>query len=196
MLANSTPGACSKGISQLIIFSTLNIFTDLMLIALPLPHLIRVKRPLMEKFRLVALFTVGFAIVAVSLTRLILNVAVLQRAGASRHIANTEIFFAAVVANATAIYGLIHLGKGTKGSTTAHGYLGSRSRSGTKSQTHDQDRDYARMENGAVEMGRRKPVTMGISKHDMESDEEMILVGSSNSLDSYPLVRSDRQDNY
>jgi len=54
-------GACSKGISQLIIFSTLNIFTDLILIILPLPQLLRVKRPLMEKIRLVALFTVGFA---------------------------------------------------------------------------------------------------------------------------------------
>ena len=187
ILANSTLGTCSKGISQLIIFSTLNIFTDLMLIALPLPQLLRVKRPLMEKLRLVALFTVGFAIVAVSLTRLILNVAVLQRAGASRHIANAEVFFAAVVANATAIYGLMHLGKGTKGSATAHGYLGSRS--GTKSQTHDADRDYTRMENGAVEMGRRRPaamVTSGISKHELESDEEMILVGTSISLGFLP----------
>lgn len=168
-----------------------------MLIALPLPHLLRVKRPLMEKLRLVALFTVGFAIVAVSLTRLIINVAVLQRAGASRHIANTEIFFAAVVANATVIYGLINIGKGTKGSAATHGYLGSRS--GTKSKTHDRDGDYARMGNGAVEMGRRQPAGMvasGISKHNIESDEEMILVGSSNSPDSCPLVRSDRQDKY
>lgn len=168
-----------------------------MLIALPLPQLLRVKRPLMEKLRLVALFTVGFAIVAVSLTRLILNVAVLQRGGASRHIANTEIFFEAVVANATAIYGLINIRKGTTANTSSHGYLGSWS--GTKSKTHDRDGDYARMGNGAFEMGRRQPARMvasGVSKHNIESDEEMILVGSSNSSNSYPLVRSDRQDKY
>jgi hypothetical protein len=130
----------------------------------------------MEKIRLVALFTVGFAIIAVSATRLILNVAVLQRAGASRHIANTEIFFAAVVANATVIYGLMNLGKTTNGSTGTHGYMGSRSV--IKSHSNGIDGDYSRMDSGAVEMMRRKQgvATTTASKKSLESDEEMILV--------------------
>jgi len=75
------------------------------------------------------------------------------------------------------------IGKSAKGSTPAHGYLGSRSV--TKSHSHGGiDGDYTRMDNGAVEMMRRKPgmSSTGLSKHSLESDEEMILVSFMSAL--------------
>lgn len=38
------PGTCYKAIKQLVIFGALNIFTDILLIVLPLPALMRVRR--------------------------------------------------------------------------------------------------------------------------------------------------------
>jgi hypothetical protein len=91
------------------VFSALNMATDLMLIVLPLPQLIRIRRPLMAKIRLVVLFLVGLAIVAVTLTRLLMNVVLFHRSGQSHNVANVEIFFAAFVANAPTIYGLLQI---------------------------------------------------------------------------------------
>jgi hypothetical protein len=102
-------GTCSKGNLQLIVFSILNIVTDVMLIALPLPQLIKIKRPLMAKIRLIVLFLVGLTIVAVTLTRLLMNLALFNRAGESHNVANVELFFEAFVANASTIYGLLHI---------------------------------------------------------------------------------------
>ena len=101
------PGTCSKGIIQLEVFSALNMATDLMLIALPLPNLIKIKRPFLERLRLVCLFLVGLTIIAVTLTRLLMNVVLFHRTGQSHNVANVEIFFAAFVANAPTIYGLL-----------------------------------------------------------------------------------------
>jgi hypothetical protein len=83
--------------------------TDIMLIALPLPQLIKMRRPLMAKIRLIVLFLVGLTIVAVTLTRLLMNIVLLHRQGQSHNVANVEIFFAAFVANAPTIYGLLQI---------------------------------------------------------------------------------------
>jgi hypothetical protein len=102
-------GTCSKGNVQLIVFSILSMVTDLMLIALPLPQLIKMRQPLMAKIRLIVLFSVGLTIVAVTLTRLLMNLVFLHRMGQSHNVANVEIFFAAFVANAPTIYGLLQI---------------------------------------------------------------------------------------
>lgn len=94
---------------QLLVFSILNMVTDITLIALPLPQLIKMRQPLMTKIRLVVLFSVGLTIVAVTLTRLLMNEVLLHRQGQSHNVANVEIFFAAFVADAPTIYGLLHV---------------------------------------------------------------------------------------
>jgi hypothetical protein len=159
--------------TQLWVFSIFNMITDIMLIILPLPQLMKIQRPMAAKLRLIALFLVGFSIVAVTLTRLLMNVIVLGRAGASHHVANVEIFFAAVVANTPTIYGLLNMGKSGGSPTTGHNYL-PESWSGSKSLGGEGR--YANMSRSNIEMNRRPGGGPG-SRNDMESDEEMILVG-------------------
>lgn len=114
------PGKCAAGSLQLLVFSILEMVTDLMLIVLPVRHLLKLQLSFIARLRLIALFSVGLSVIAVTLLRLLMNVLKLHRSGASHDIANVEILFAAVVANAPAIYGLIR--------TT----LGSSARSGSK----------------------------------------------------------------
>jgi hypothetical protein len=82
--------------------------TDVMLMILPLHYLSKINRPWLARLRLIGLFLVGLAIVAVTMTRLIMNVTNYNRSGASHNIANIELFFSALVANAPPIYGLIN----------------------------------------------------------------------------------------
>jgi len=159
--------------TQLLVFSIFNMITDIMLIILPLPQLIKIQRPMAAKLQLIALFLIGFSIVAVTLTRLLLNVIVLGRSGASHNIANVEIFFAAVVANTPTIYGLLNMGKDGGSSARGRNYL-PESWSGSKSLGGE--RRYANISRNNIEMNRRPHGGAG-SRNDMESDEEMILVG-------------------
>ncbi|KAE8330956.1 hypothetical protein BDV39DRAFT_190203 [Aspergillus sergii] len=83
----------------------LNIVTDLMLIVLPVPLLVKVKRPLLEKLQLAALFAVGFFIVVITVIRLPEN-AQHSTAQVNRTTwASVELFAAAIVANAPVLYG-------------------------------------------------------------------------------------------
>ncbi|KAE8375384.1 hypothetical protein BDV26DRAFT_299799 [Aspergillus bertholletiae] len=83
----------------------LNIATDLMLIILPVPLLVKVKRPFMEKLQLAALFAVGFFIVIITVIRLPQN-ARHSTAQVNRTTwASVELFAAALVANAPVLYG-------------------------------------------------------------------------------------------
>jgi hypothetical protein len=107
---------------QLIVFSILNMVTDFMLIALPLPQLIKIKRPLMAKIRLIVLFLVGLTIVAVTLTRLLMNLVLFNRSGQAHDVANVELFFEAFVANASTIYGLLHIERRQQSNHEYHNY--------------------------------------------------------------------------
>ncbi|KAJ5280480.1 hypothetical protein N7478_005852 [Penicillium angulare] len=100
------PGTCCQAQLQLIVLGVLNIVTDLMLIALPIPILVLVKRSTVEKFQLAVLFAVGFFIVAITIARLPLN-AENSTAQVSRTTwASIELLAAAIVANAPVLYGL------------------------------------------------------------------------------------------
>jgi hypothetical protein len=172
------PGTCSKGIVQLEVFSALNMATDLMLIALPLPNLIKIKRPFMDRLRLVCLFLVGLTIVAVTLTRLLMNVVLFHRSGQSHNVANVEIFFSAFVANAPTIYGLLHIEARARGTSRAH-YLPDsyiRSRSGgvigsNASRNRDLDSGPCQSEDTL-----QSNSWVGKSRYGNESDEEMMIV--------------------
>lgn len=130
-------GTCAAGSLQLIVFSILEMFTDLMLMVLPVRYLIKIQRPLMAKLRLIALFLVGTAIIAVTLTRLLMNVLKYHRSDASHHIANVELLFAAIVANSPVIYGMFNIKYGSSSQRYASGQSKPRSNTGQGGQQLD-----------------------------------------------------------
>lgn len=115
------PGKCAAGALQLVVFSILEMVTDLMLIVLPVRHLLKLQLSWIARLRLVMLFSVGLSVIAVTLLRLLMNVLKLHRSGASHDIANVEILFAAIVANAPGIYGLIRTKIGTSARSGSKG---------------------------------------------------------------------------
>ena len=136
--------------------------TDIMLIVLPLPQLIKIRRPLIAKIRLIVLFLVGLTIVAVTLTRLLMNLVLLHRSGQSHNVANVEIFFAAFVANAPTIYGLLRIEERHRRRTETSvnipaSWTGSKSGIGKPGAIHG--------------VGQR-----GNTQHCNESDEELMIV--------------------
>ncbi|CAP91563.1 Pc13g04940 [Penicillium rubens Wisconsin 54-1255] len=112
------PGICCRAQLQLIVVSmhssnivvpsgVLNVITDIMLIALPIPILVLVKRSTIEKIQLAALFAVGLFIVAITIARLPQN-AKNSTAQVNRTTwASIELLAAAIVANAPVLYGLL-----------------------------------------------------------------------------------------
>ncbi|KAL5361126.1 hypothetical protein BJX96DRAFT_81522 [Aspergillus floccosus] len=101
------PGKCCQAQVQLIVLGVLNVITDVMLIAMPIPILVMVKRSIIEKLQLAALFTVGLFIVAITIARLPQN-AKNPTAQVNRTTwASIELLAAAVVANAPVLYGLL-----------------------------------------------------------------------------------------
>lgn len=169
-------GTCSKGIVQLIVFSILNMVTDAMLIALPLPQLIKIKRPLIAKIRLIVLFLVGLTIIAVTLTRLLMNLVLLNRVGQSHNVANVELFFEAFVANAPTLYGLLHIERRQRSRHESHSYLPG---AWTESKSANGEVRHTVMSR-VTELNRRQPRSMlapGNTRHGNDSDEEMMIVG-------------------
>ncbi|KAA8644967.1 hypothetical protein EYZ11_004499 [Aspergillus tanneri] len=102
------PGTCSRAQLQLIVVGVLNVVTDAMLIALPLPVLIMVKRSMMEKLQLTALFAIGFFIVAITIIRLPQNAQNSTKQVNRTTWASVELLAAAIVANAPVLYGFYH----------------------------------------------------------------------------------------
>ncbi|KAJ5497821.1 hypothetical protein N7453_006872 [Penicillium expansum] len=101
------PGICCQAQLQLIVLGVLNIITDVMLIALPIPVLVIVKRSVVEKIQLAILFAVGLFIVAITIVRLPQN-AKNSTAQVNRTTwASVELLAAAIVANAPVLYGLL-----------------------------------------------------------------------------------------
>ncbi|CZR70237.1 uncharacterized protein PAC_20138 [Phialocephala subalpina] len=101
------PGKCPKALVQLIVFVTLNIVTDILLIILPMPWLIRMKASLKQRLSLVGLFSIGFLLIAVAIARL-----PIYGNGTSQVNRNTwgsiEEFAAAFVANVPTLFALRH----------------------------------------------------------------------------------------
>ncbi|OKO98435.1 hypothetical protein PENSUB_9111 [Penicillium subrubescens] len=101
------PGTCCQAQLQLIVLGVLNVITDVMLIAMPIPILVLVKRSTSEKFQLAALFTVGLFIVAITIARLPQNAKNATAQVNRTTWASVELLAAAVVANAPVLYGLL-----------------------------------------------------------------------------------------
>ena len=189
---NQRLGTCSKGIIQLEVFSALNMATDVMLIALPLPNLIKIQRPFWERLRLVALFLVGLTIVAVTMTRLLMNVVFLHRSGQSHNVANVELFFEAFVANAPTIYGLLDVERRRRMNTGGQylpdsSYVRSRSGGGLGSNLSKNrgDLDSSRFQPGESVQSK---AWGGKSKYVNDSDEEMMIVSPSFRCPALPVL--------
>ncbi|KAH8689480.1 hypothetical protein BGW36DRAFT_308633 [Talaromyces proteolyticus] len=99
------PGPCCRAQVQLIVLGVLNIVTDVMLIILPIPVLIMVRRSFTQKFQLGGLFALGLFIVAITIIRLPQNAQNSALQVNRTTWASTELLTAAIVANAPVIYG-------------------------------------------------------------------------------------------
>jgi len=87
-----------------------NIATDLLLMSIPLPIIIRARLPLRTKIQLCGVFLVGFFVIAISITRMII---VLQNLTQINKLiwGQMECFAATIVANAPIIHSLYRHGK-------------------------------------------------------------------------------------
>ncbi|KAJ5085098.1 hypothetical protein N7532_009869 [Penicillium argentinense] len=100
-------GICCQAQLQLIVLGVLNVITDLMLIALPIPILVLVRRSIVEKIQLGTLFAVGLFIVAITIARLPQNTKNSTAQVNRTTWASIELLAAAIVANAPVLYGLL-----------------------------------------------------------------------------------------
>ncbi|EED17950.1 conserved hypothetical protein [Talaromyces stipitatus ATCC 10500] len=99
------PGTCIKANVQLITLVSLNITTDAMLILLPMPWLLRIKRSWLQRLQLVGLFSIGFLLIAIAIVRLPYYAE--STAQVNRNTwGSVEQFFAAFVANVPTLFTL------------------------------------------------------------------------------------------
>ncbi|KAL5339731.1 hypothetical protein BJX70DRAFT_145388 [Aspergillus crustosus] len=99
------PGDCVKANTQLVTLVALNITTDALLILLPMPWLLRVRKSWMKRLQYVGLFSVGLLLIAIAIVRLPYynrNTAQVNR----NTWGSVEEFFAAFVANVPTLFTL------------------------------------------------------------------------------------------
>ncbi|KAL2060559.1 hypothetical protein VTL71DRAFT_9200 [Oculimacula yallundae] len=103
------PGNCSQAIVQLYIVGVSNMFTDLMLIFLPIPILVTVRLSLIKKLQLGFLFSIGFMIIIITAVRIPFTVG--SKSSETFRITWTtgEFLAATFVANAPKLYSFRHL---------------------------------------------------------------------------------------
>ncbi|KAH7379948.1 hypothetical protein BKA64DRAFT_736545 [Cadophora sp. MPI-SDFR-AT-0126] len=105
------PGNCSQAIIQLYVVGVSNMFTDLMLIFLPIPVLITVRLSVVKKLQLGFLFSIGFMIIIITAIRIPFTVG--SKSSETFRITWTtgEFLAATFVANAPKLYSFRHLMK-------------------------------------------------------------------------------------
>ncbi|MCJ1369066.1 hypothetical protein MMC20_000274 [Loxospora ochrophaea] len=101
------PGVCCRAQLQLMTYGVLNIITDLMLIFLPLPLLLKIKLPFAQKFQLFFLFSLGFLIIGITIARLTENSEHSTSQADRVTYASAEILVAAFVVHAPTLYTLL-----------------------------------------------------------------------------------------
>ncbi|KAL1621643.1 hypothetical protein SLS56_009113 [Neofusicoccum ribis] len=101
------PGSCSQAQVQLLTLGILNIVTDAMLMALPVPIFFFLwKKPLLQRLHIASLFCLGFFIVAITVIRLPQNHNQAVSQVNRTTWASIELFVAAVAVNAPVLYTL------------------------------------------------------------------------------------------
>ncbi|KAL4918101.1 hypothetical protein BDW62DRAFT_217728 [Aspergillus aurantiobrunneus] len=99
------PGDCVKANTQLVTLVVLNITTDAMLILLPMPWLLRVRKSWTKRLQYVGLFSIGLLLIAIAIVRLPYYSS--STAQVNRNTwGSVEEFFAAFVANVPTLFTL------------------------------------------------------------------------------------------
>ncbi|KAL4884028.1 hypothetical protein BJY04DRAFT_215906 [Aspergillus karnatakaensis] len=99
------PGECVRANTQLVTLVALNITTDALLILLPMPWLLRVRKSWMKRLQYVGLFSVGLLLIAIAIVRLPYYSS--STAQVNRNTwGSVEEFFAAFVANVPTLFTL------------------------------------------------------------------------------------------
>ncbi|KAF8470839.1 hypothetical protein BDZ91DRAFT_693822 [Kalaharituber pfeilii] len=101
------PGQCAQAQIQLFLLGGLNIFTDLLLIAFPLPALYTTRMSRLKKLQILLLFGIGFFVVVVTIIRLPQNSKNKSLQKNRSTWASVELFAACFVANAPTLYTLL-----------------------------------------------------------------------------------------
>ncbi|RMZ22705.1 hypothetical protein D0859_13267 [Hortaea werneckii] len=107
------PGPCSQAHVQLLVLGIVNIVTDVMLMALPWPMLIKAKLQPRRKFELGLLFLFGIFIIVITAVRLPLNNNKITSQVSRSTWASVELMVAAIVVNAPTLYGLWNRRRGS-----------------------------------------------------------------------------------
>ncbi|KAM0817900.1 hypothetical protein AB5N19_03707 [Seiridium cardinale] len=68
---NPNPGNCVIGNLWLYVYEVSNIMTDALLMAIPIPLVLSVKLPKMQRLRILSLFSIGIFLIAVSIIRIL-----------------------------------------------------------------------------------------------------------------------------
>ncbi|KAJ4258645.1 hypothetical protein NW757_003214 [Fusarium falciforme] len=115
------PGSCAKAQLQLIVVGVLNIVTDVLLLAVPIPLFFSLKTSWKRKLKLYVLFTLGIFIVAITVIRLPINATNKDSQVNRTTWASTELLTATIVVNAPTIYGLWNKKKQSSAYSNSHG---------------------------------------------------------------------------
>ncbi|RMX76586.1 hypothetical protein D0869_10588 [Hortaea werneckii] len=118
------PGPCSQAHVQLLVLGIVNIVTDVMLMALPWPMLIKAKLQPRRKFELAVLFLFGIFIIVITAVRLPLNNNKITSQVSRSTWASVELMVAAIVVNAPTLYGLWNRRRDRKDGTPTDPSLG------------------------------------------------------------------------
>lgn len=115
-------GTCAQAQVQLIVVGVMNIITDFMLLVLPIPLVITLKKtPWLRKLRLLAIFLLGTFIICITIVRLPINSAKKDSQISRTTWASIELLTAAIVVNAPTLYGLWNKQKQQKSSSRSYG---------------------------------------------------------------------------
>ncbi|OSS46882.1 hypothetical protein B5807_08996 [Epicoccum nigrum] len=101
------PGDCVVGNIWLITYEASNIITDLMLMALSFTLICSITIPITQRLRVMALFSIGVFLVAISIIRIVQGIGSRAQRGHTLW-ASLEILLAAIVAVTPTIYALAH----------------------------------------------------------------------------------------
>ncbi|KAI9765911.1 MAG: hypothetical protein M1840_007052 [Geoglossum simile] len=114
---------CVRAVVQLFVLGILSIFTDLLLIILPIPVLWKITQPFWQKLQLTFLFSIGIFVTLVTAIRVPQNFKNSTKQMDRTMWVSIEILVSAFVANMPTIYGLLrrrHIQKSSHSSWTGH----------------------------------------------------------------------------
>jgi hypothetical protein len=102
---NPNPGDCTIGSIWIYTYEVCNIITDVLLMAIPFSLIMSAKISIMQRLRILALFSIGLFLISISIVRIIRGRDSRSQAGHTLW-ASLEVFFASVVAVTPTIYAL------------------------------------------------------------------------------------------